>query len=108
LLERCMGNVAFVEKILGKFRDQSAEVLSELVKGVAARDAALAYRTAHTLKGSAANLSAVPLQESAARIEQLARDNDFAAVEQEINDLRRELDRCIAYMPKALGQLADK
>jgi CheY-like chemotaxis protein/HPt (histidine-containing phosphotransfer) domain-containing protein len=108
LLERCMGNVAFVEKILEKFREQSLQTIEQLVKDVASGNAEAASRVAHSLKGTAANLSAVPLQNAAARIERFARADDLESARQEIDLVRNELDRCLQYLPKALAEVADK
>ncbi|HEY7119217.1 MAG TPA: response regulator, partial [Tepidisphaeraceae bacterium] len=102
LLPRCMGNVAFLERMLNKFRDQSAATLEQIVTGLSVRDAAATARAAHALKGAAANLSADAVRAVAGQIEQLARDAQLESAERALDDLRQQLARCLDDIPGAV------
>jgi PAS domain S-box-containing protein len=104
LLPRCMNDVAFLEKILVRFRDQSAATLDRIAAAVAARDPDATARAAHALKGAAANLSAGPVRDLAGRLEELGRDHDLSTADQLLATLRTELDRCLEDIPQALNR----
>jgi CheY-like chemotaxis protein/HPt (histidine-containing phosphotransfer) domain-containing protein len=97
LLRRCCGRDEFARQILAKFREQSVQILDTLVQGCQQRDGELATRSAHSLKGMAATVSAEPLRQAAARAEAVSRAGDWDAVEQHLNGLRRELEECLAF-----------
>jgi CheY-like chemotaxis protein len=100
LLARCGGRKDFAEKVLAKFRVQSVELLEALVKSAREKDGAVATRTAHTLKGMAATVAAEPLKNAAAVAETLSSAADWDGVESQIASLRKELEECLAYIPK--------
>jgi signal transduction histidine kinase/DNA-binding response OmpR family regulator len=103
LLQRCMGNAAFVETVLAKFRTQSVDMLDALTKAIADRNSEQTTRNAHSLKGMSATMSAERLSQAAARAEQQSRAGDWDAVERQLNDVRQELDACLAFIPSALA-----
>jgi HPt (histidine-containing phosphotransfer) domain-containing protein len=97
-LRRCAGKQEFVEKVLSKFREQSITILTDLARGVHERNTEQATRTAHTLKGMAGTISATALQQCAAEAEQKSRASDWDAVQHQIEQLRAEIHRCIAFI----------
>jgi CheY-like chemotaxis protein len=103
LLNRCSGKREFAEKILEKFRGQSAELLEALVQSAKERDGEKAKRNAHTLKGMAATVAAEPLKEAAAVAEKLSAAEDWAGVEAQVEALKRELEECLAFIPSMLS-----
>lgn len=73
-LPRFMGNEELYIKFLGKFLDdQSYQNLKEALD---AGDADQTFKTAHTLKGVAANLGLTPIFESAGEIVEQYRNGD--------------------------------
>jgi two-component system, sensor histidine kinase and response regulator len=103
LLHRCRGRRDLAEKVLAKFREQSIQTLEALVHSLQQGNGELITRSAHSLKGMAATISAEPLRQAAADAEAKARAGNWEAVQTQLDELRNELDRCLAYIPQALG-----
>ena len=99
LVARCMGNVAFAEKILGKFQQQLADELVLLENECNQRDAAGIARVAHRLKGASANVAAGGLRDIFARLEQLGRTDQLRQVPECMDELRSEWSRFQAQSP---------
>jgi two-component system sensor histidine kinase/response regulator len=72
-LRRVLGRERTYLSLLRKFASGQRETSSRLAEALAGEDRETAERIAHTLKGVAGNIGAVPLQESAARLEMLLR-----------------------------------
>ena len=68
-LKRVAGNRKLYRKILLKFRDSQANVVSEVKTALDDDDLELATRTAHSLKGVAGNIGAFDLQVAAQNLE---------------------------------------
>jgi signal transduction histidine kinase/DNA-binding response OmpR family regulator len=103
LLRRCCGRSELVEKVLEKFREQSVQTLEALLQGLRDGNGELATRSAHSLKGMAATVSAEPLRVAAAEAEAKARAGDWDAVQRQLSAVRAELDRCLSFIPAALS-----
>lgn len=97
LLERCLGNVAFAERILAKFIQKFAEDLERLETSASAGDAEAATLVAHRLKGSAANVAAAELAWRLSEIEQLSRDGEWLLVAERMEALREQWTRFVAF-----------
>ena len=96
LLARCMGDRALVAKIAQKFHDRSVVTMQQLRTGFEAGDPAETARLAHSMKGAAANLSAIKLSELAAQIESLGNAGDLSTAEDALKQLAEELEKCRA------------
>ena len=72
-LERLMGDRAMYLRVLARFRSDYAGKVAQLRAALAAGDAPLAHRIAHTLKGAAAMIEARGLHALALETEQLLR-----------------------------------
>jgi len=105
LLSRCMGDVEFRESLLAKFPEQADIGMRRIADALKAGDATQLARAAHALKGTAANLSAPSVQRLAARIEVLGNASALTEAQRLADELREELNRCIAAIPQA-GQMA--
>jgi HPt (histidine-containing phosphotransfer) domain-containing protein len=68
-LRRVAGNVLLYRRLLRQFAVQQADAATQIRAALAARDQELALRIAHTVKGIAANLGALPVQDAAAKAE---------------------------------------
>ncbi len=106
LLHRCRGHRDFAEKVLLKFRAQSVETLEILARALKEKNGELTTRSAHSLKGMAATVSAESLRQAAADAESKARAGDWDAVQAHLDELRRQVDACVAFIPKALTTAA--
>ncbi len=78
-MERVDGDRELLVEILGLFREQAEPTRDMIGSALAARDGAALERAAHSLKGSAANVSALEVQETALLLEHAARDGDWEA-----------------------------
>jgi len=101
LLQRCMGNRAFLQRIVLKFQNRLAGDMEELEHRVALGNGHEVERLAHSLKGAAANLSAETLRAAAARLEAMGRAGDLAAAPLCLAELQHESRRFLAWVPEA-------
>lgn len=104
LLERCMGNLDFVERVLAKFQERFPQQLAELERLLETKDAEQLALAAHRMKGNSANVSATGLQQVAAEIEELSRADRMGEIPVRVDRLRREWARyvdCSAQRPSA-------
>ena len=101
-LER-LEDEALLEQLLEEFMADVVQQLAAIGQALAEEDAPAVRRTAHALKGAAANVSAGALSAAAARIEDQAAAGDLSSSTELTDDLRRELGRLQA----ALGTAAD-
>jgi len=108
LMHVCLGRRDFAEKLLEKFRAQSVEILDALVRGLKEKNAELTIRSAHSLKGMAGTVAAEPLRRAAADAEGKSRGGDWEGVEAQLGQVRRELDRCLAFIPTLLTHGPDE
>ena len=90
LVERCMGNLEFVERVLTKFQQRFGEQLEELEQAVAQRDAERLVLVAHRLKGESASVAAAALRDRAGEIERLGRAGQVSNVPPCLQRLRAE------------------
>jgi two-component system, sensor histidine kinase and response regulator len=97
LLQRCMGDREFADRILAKFQDRVGTDLDQLEQDLTAGDTEQVVRLAHRLKGAAANLSARALQEVASRLEALGRQGDRAGARVCMAEIRSEGRRFLEY-----------
>ena len=72
-LTRVAGNRHLYRKLLRQFVEQQGGSVAEITTALAELDPALAERTAHTLKGVAANLGAKQVQAAASVLEEIIR-----------------------------------
>jgi HPt (histidine-containing phosphotransfer) domain-containing protein len=97
LLERCLGNVEFAERILARFLSKFDEDFARLEEGVAAGNEQAVASTAHRLKGSSANVAAADLARVMSEIEQLGRQGDWTQIAARLDEVRREWTRLAAH-----------
>jgi len=107
LLHRCLGHQDHLQRLLSKFEDKAGELLEGIEESVAAGDAERIAFLAHTLKGMSATLSAPCVRAAAAEMEQLARSKDLLGADECLEVLRRQVQRCLDFLPKAATGTAD-
>jgi HPt (histidine-containing phosphotransfer) domain-containing protein len=96
LLERCMGNTELMARLLAAFEPEIGREIRQLEDAVESGDNPRIANAAHTLQGSAANLSAARLSALAREVEHSARRNEPDHHSELIDELRREFDLCVA------------
>jgi|GEM_PF-213105 len=79
-MERMMGDSDLAQIIQDGFMEQAPKLLDEIRAHVGAEDTAKAGMAAHSLKGSAANMSALRVMEIAHQMEQACKVKDLAGM----------------------------
>jgi CheY-like chemotaxis protein/HPt (histidine-containing phosphotransfer) domain-containing protein len=106
LLRRCQGKASLAERLLVKFENQLPGQLAELRELLGAGDRAALGRLAHTIKGTAANLSVERLRSAAASLEAAAGAADAAAgLDEQLRQLSRAAEECLGGLPGAVERL---
>jgi HPt (histidine-containing phosphotransfer) domain-containing protein len=77
LLERVGGNEQFLTELLVLFLDEVPKLIKAIDNSIDINDEEVLYRSAHTLKGSAGNISALELYEVSLQLEQAAKVGDL-------------------------------
>jgi len=91
VLERAGGDMELVIEVAGLFLDDYPRLLSEMEQSIEQGDREMLRRSAHTLKGSAANIAAKPVAEAALKLEMIDMAHAveaYMALENEIDYLR--------------------
>jgi CheY-like chemotaxis protein len=103
LLDRCMGDEGLRARLLDRFAVQAGELLRQITQAANADGLAQLKLYSHTLKGSAANMSAAALMERATKIESLAKAGQVNDVSAELSHLAMEIDRCVRFVQNVPG-----
>ena len=98
-LKHVEGDRDLLDEIVRIFAEQCPKTMYEIQNAIRAADLPVLERAAHSLKGSASNLCATGVTQSAAELEESARSGDssrsreqFQALESEVEKLLRELE----------------
>lgn len=97
-IARLMGDAALFARVLARFRKEYRHAADSLRGALAAGDVQLAQRLAHTLKGAAGMIEAVPLREEAQALEHALRQGAddhgwrLARLERALERVLRELE----------------
>lgn len=94
---RLMGDAAVFMRVLARFRKEYRNTAAVIDGAIKAGNLQLAQRLAHTLKGAAGMIEALPLQAQAQALEQALRQGGdpalpLARLERALDDVMRELD----------------
>ena len=81
LVDLVGGDEDTLREIVDAFLDEGPQRVAEISAGLAAGDAALVGRAAHTLKANSATFGATRLQELARELESIARGGDLSGAE---------------------------
>ncbi|MCP5046268.1 MAG: response regulator [bacterium] len=92
LLERLMGDPEMVKDVLEGFLEDMPQRFGSLKEALKNRDAPLARRHAHTVKGAALNVGAFRLQKIAAMMEDAAEEGDLDATTALLPQLDKQFD----------------
>ena len=97
-IRRVAGNKALFEKLLHRIADGLPNDLAAIEQGIASGDMEKVSHAAHTLKGSAGNLSIVAIYEQAIALEDAAKANDAAQAAEVLKKLEQSSAEFIAYL----------
>lgn len=92
-LHRIDGDVDLLKEVIEIFLEDTPALLANLYAGIRSGDAEAVERAAHTLKGSAANISAKRLQQLSHHVQQALKKNDVAYLELFIEDLEENYEK---------------
>ena len=90
LMDRCLSNAEFAQRILSRFQERCVEDLASLEEAVQAGKVDEAVTLAHRIKGAAGNASASSMRAVAAEIEETARQGSLNLVSPMLHSLQRE------------------
>ncbi len=94
-----MGENDFLE-ILNLFLETTYRDLGKLQSAVEEREAPEAVKTAHSIRGAAANLGLTEIYEAAKRMETEASEGHLESVNAAVSDIKRELDLIVQALSK--------
>lgn len=92
-LERMDGDESLLEELLGIFREDFPAKKAEIEAALGRGDTEAVRQVAHSVKGSAANLSLVAIRETAFALETAGKDGRLDEARRLFQDLRSEFDR---------------
>lgn len=87
------GDPEFEAELMAAFLGDTASAIERLATALAAGDLPAARREAHSIRGAAANVGALPLSAEAGRLEVLLADGAREAAEAVLDRVRGELTR---------------
>jgi HPt (histidine-containing phosphotransfer) domain-containing protein len=92
-LARAGGELEFYRELLDLLLEDVPPRIGELRSAIGAGDPERVARTAHAIKGAAANLSAHPLRDAAYKLEMKGREGRAAGLEPFVAELEAEFAR---------------
>lgn len=102
---RLMGDAVLFARVLARFRQEYRHAGERIRDALAAGDLALAQRLAHTLKGAAGMIEAVPLRDASYAMEQALRHGG-GGLEAHLERLEGALDRVMRELDAAAERAA--
>jgi HPt (histidine-containing phosphotransfer) domain-containing protein len=91
LLNRCMGSIDLVHRVLDKFQQRLPEELEAMEKALELGDTEQVGRIAHRVRGSSATVSAERIMQAATEIESASREGRPAELPARLDHLRDEM-----------------
>jgi len=95
VLQRLLGKEDLLKTVIDIFTKDIPERISEMQHAINNKDCELVCRIAHSIKGVAANLSAIEFQKIASDIESSSNDNDINKVIILFSDLKVSLNKLL-------------
>jgi PAS domain S-box-containing protein len=93
LLARLMDDESLADRIIARFLESTPELIESLRQSLKLNDAAAARRTAHALKGAAANLGGERLRQAAFEMELAAKAEDLHAATELLAELQASFEQ---------------
>lgn len=108
-IARLMGDATLFARVLGRFRNEYRLAAGAIRAALDTGDLVLAQRRAHTLKGAAGMIEAVPLERQAQALEHLLRSGSGSGDPYPgLAQLYIELDRVLAELDAIAASLPDR
>jgi HPt (histidine-containing phosphotransfer) domain-containing protein len=105
-LERLEGDRELFEELARLFAEECPKSISEIRSALDSGDFALLERLAHTLKGSAASMSAESIRQTALELEMSSRAHDLPKSRILAEGLQNEIDRLMPELKAIIGAVA--
>jgi len=103
-LERMGGNTQSYIRLLQKFSQSQAEIISKIEDALAAQEDELARRLTHTLKGVSGSIGATGLSTVTAQLEAVINGRSEGNMAELLTQTRTELDRVLSLIGKIPAQ----
>ena len=104
LFERVDNDLELLEELLEIFEEDSQQHIDAMRAALNSSDADQFARSAHSLKGSSYNMSAVRLADISLELEKAGYEGSLDGLEDKVNELEAELRRVIPALKEILGQ----
>jgi HPt (histidine-containing phosphotransfer) domain-containing protein len=95
LLSRVEGDRELLAEIIQVFLADAPQLVVAMGQALAQGDMHLLERSAHSMKGAAANLSALDAVKAASRLEQSAKNKDSESSKTDLSELRAIVERLL-------------
>tara|TARA_R110002094_G_scaffold149605_1_gene138197 strand:+ start:123 stop:482 length:360 start_codon:yes stop_codon:yes gene_type:complete len=95
---------SFIIEIIDIFLEDTPKRIAELESSLASQDAEVFERAAHSIKGSSANLGAMPLRGIAEKIEHHARNEGIGGTEEMLAELKARFAEAKVELDKIAGR----
>lgn len=108
---RLLNETTAIQEVLQLFLDNMPKRIQNLAQSIAGQNKENAVREAHSIKGSAANISAEPLRAAAAQLEKNCQTNEWQAAERllpELTDQYARLESALREFISTLRQESEK
>ena len=93
LLDRVGGDEKFFNEIVELFFCEAPELIDSIQKAIEENDRVELHRNAHTLKGSAGNMSAKELQQLALQLEKISKEGDLLYAKQLLDEIKNRYEK---------------
>ncbi|MCP3872873.1 MAG: hypothetical protein GY699_06925, partial [Desulfobacteraceae bacterium] len=97
-LEEFMGKQDLLKKVLNTFLISVQDQIKILQKAIIDKDSEVIKKQAHTIKGGAANLTAIKLSEIAFELEKMGTSKELKDADNLINKFEKEFSRLALYL----------
>jgi two-component system sensor histidine kinase/response regulator len=104
-METVLGNEDLFREIAGMFIENSSDDIAKIKEGIAADDAGILEREAHSMKGAVGNFGAKALYEAAYHLEKLGSQGKLEAAAKGLSTLESALNEFISEMKIVLQEM---
>jgi PAS domain S-box-containing protein len=108
VIQKCMGDLQYLERILYKFQDQSDETFKRIIQTLNARDKDNSLNLLEALAAAAESLGAEDLRDHCIHVGEAVKVSAFNDALKAMAGLKEELYRCVEYIPDMLHQAASR
>ena len=99
-MSRVKGDVELIDQLLRLYLEDSGKHLAQIEDAIRSNELTELERSAHSLKGMSANLSAYRVSELASRLEDMGESGDIGGANSVLIDLGESLNKTISYIER--------